>query len=248
MQHESARPVALITGAARRIGAVIARTLHAAGYDLALHCRSSYTELESLVAELEINRRDSTIALQAELGDADSLPDLIDAALARFGRLDALINNASLFFATPLETVNIAQWDELLAVNARAPFFLARAAAPALRETRGAIVNITDVYAERPLANHAIYDISKAALAMATKALAVELAPEVRVNAVAPGNVLWSTNPIKAETQDTLEQRTTLRRQGSPQDIANAVLFLLRDATYCSGAILPVDGGRLLHI
>jgi pteridine reductase len=129
MQHDAARPVALITGAARRIGAVIARTLHAAGYDLALHCRSSYAELESLVAELEINRRDSTIALQAELGDADSLAEVVDTALARFGRLDALVNNASQFFATPLETASVAQWDELLAVNARAPFFLALAAA-----------------------------------------------------------------------------------------------------------------------
>ena len=248
MQHDSARPVALVTGAARRIGAVIARTLHAADYDLALHCRSSYAELESLVAELEINRRDSTIALQAELGDADSLPDLVDAALARFGRLDALVNNAAAFYPTPIGSATPAQWDELLGTNARAPFFLAQAAAPHLAAASGAIVNIVDIYAERPLANHAIYDISKAALAMATKALAVELAPEVRVNAVAPGNVLWSTNPVKAETQDTLEQRTTLRRQGSPQDIANAVLFLLRDATYCSGAILPVDGGRLLHI
>lgn len=248
MHADTARPVALITGAARRIGAVVARTLHAAGYDLALHCRSSYAELESLIGELEANRRDSTIALQAELSDTDCLPELVDTAIARFNRLDALVNNASLFFATPLETASVAQWDELIAVNARAPFFLARAAAPALRESRGAIVNITDVYAERPLANHAIYDISKAALAMATKVLAIELGPQVRVNGVAPGNVLWSTNPVKAETQDTLEQRTTLRRQGSPQDIASAVLFLLRDATYCSGATLPVDGGRLLHI
>ncbi len=248
MHDDSQRPVALVTGAARRIGATIARTLHAAGYDLALHCHTSYAELETLVGELEAQRRDSTIALQAELGDVDSLPDLVDTALARFNRLDALVNNASRFYATPLETAAVMQWDELLAVNARAPFFLARAAAPALRQTQGAIVNIADIYAERPLPGHAIYDISKAALVMATKALAVELAPEVRVNAIAPGNMLWSTNAVKAETLETVIGRTTLRRQGSPQDVASAVLFLLRDATYCSGTILPVDGGRLLHI
>lgn len=248
MQTQSARPVALVTGAARRIGAQIARTLHAAGYDLALHGRHSFAELEALSAELETARRNSTIALHADLADPDSLPELIDAALARFSRLDALVNNASQFYATPLETASVAQWDELLAVNARAPFFLARAAAPALRETQGAIVNITDIYAQRPLGEHALYDISKAALLMATKVLALELGPQIRVNAVAPGNVLWSTNPIKAETEQTVIERTTLRRQGTPQDIANAVLFLLRDAGYCSGIVLPVDGGRLLHI
>ncbi|MBX3700755.1 MAG: pteridine reductase [Dokdonella sp.] len=248
MRDSTSRPAALITGAARRVGAVIARTLHAAGYDLVLHCRTSWTELEALVAELEAARRDSTIALQADLADVDSLPQLVDTALARFGRLDALVNNASQFHATPLMDATPAQWDEFLAVNARAPLFLARAAAPALREAGGAIVNILDVYAERPLPNHGLYVISKAALAMATKVLAIELGPQVRVNGVAPGNVLWSTNPLKAETPAMLEERTALRRQGTPQDIATAVLFLLRDASYCSGAVLPVDGGRLLHI
>lgn len=242
------RPVALITGAARRIGAEIARTLHAAGYDLVLHYRHSATEMHALCAELDGIRANSTLSVQAELANTQELPALIEAAIKRFGRLDALINNASTFYATPLAEATPAQWDELFASNARAPFFLAQAAAQHLRESRGAIVNVADIYAERPLPRHPIYCASKAALRMITFALAAELGPDVRVNAVAPGNVLWSDNPIKAETDDTLKDRTTLARQGTPQDIAEAVLYLLRDAKYCSGVILPVDGGRLLHI
>jgi pteridine reductase len=240
--------VALVTGAARRIGAVIARTLHAAGYDLALHYRQSGDAMQALCAELEAARVGSTLALAADLADVAQLPGLVGAVVARYGRLDALVNNASTYYATPLQTTTPQQWDELFATNARAPFFLAQAAAPHLRAAHGAIVNLTDIYAERPLPGHAVYGMSKAALVMATRALAGELGPEVRVNAVAPGNVLWSTNPDKAETRAMVEQRTTLGRQGTPQDVADAVLYLLRDAHYCSGAILPVDGGRLLHI
>jgi pteridine reductase len=240
--------VALVTGAARRIGAVIARTLHAAGYDLALHYRHSDDAMRALCAELEAARAGSTLALAAELADVAQLSALVEAAVARYGRLDALVNNASAYYATPFGEGSAQQWDELFAVNARAPFLLAQAAAPHLRATRGAIVNLADIYGERPLPGHAIYSMSKAALVMATRALAGELGPEVRVNAVAPGNVLWSTNPVKAETRATVEQRTALGRQGTPQDVADAVLYLLRDAHYCSGAVLPVDGGRLLHI
>jgi pteridine reductase len=240
--------VALVTGAARRIGAVIARTLHAAGYDLALHYRQSGDAMQALCAELEAARAGSTLALAADLTDVAQLPGLVGAVVARYGRLDALVNNASTYYATPLQTTTPQQWDELFATNARAPFFLAQAAAPHLRAAHGAIVNMADIYAERPLPGHAVYGMSKAALVMATRALAGELGPEVRVNAVAPGNVLWSTNPDKAETRAMVEQRTTLGRQGTPQDVADAVLYLLRDAHYCSGAILPVDGGRLLHI
>jgi pteridine reductase len=240
--------VALVTGAARRIGAVIARTLHAAGYDLALHYRQSGDAMQALCAELEAARAGSTLALAADLADVAQLPGLVGAVVARYGRLDALVNNASTYYATPLQTTTPQQWDELFATNARAPFFLAQAAAPHLRAAHGAIVNMADIYAERPLPGHAVYGMSKAALVMATRALAGELGPEVRVNAVAPGNVLWSTNPDKAETRAMVEQRTTLGRQGTPQDVADAVLYLLRDAHYCSGAILPVDGGRLLHI
>jgi pteridine reductase len=239
-------PVALVTGAARRIGAVTARMLHAAGYDVALHCRHSRDELDGLIGELEARRAHSTLALQADLADAASLPGLVDAAVARFGRLDALVNNASMFHPTPLGEITAAQCDAFFAVNARAPLLLAQAAAPHLKAARGAIVNITDIYAERPLPRHAAYGMSKAALRMATLALAQELAPEVRVNAVAPGNVLWPENPVKAETMQALVEQTALKRQGSPQDIAGAVLWLIRDAPYVTGQTLRVDGGRIL--
>ena len=242
------RPVALITGTARRIGVCIARTLHSTGYDLSLHCRNSRAELDALCVELEAARPGSTLAVQANLAEFDRLPELIAHTIGKFGRLDALVNNASTFYPTPLGEITSAQWDEIFAANARAPFFLAQAAAPHLRATRGAIINITDIYAERPLPHHAVYCMSKAALAMATRALAQELGPEVRVNSVAPGNVLWSENPIKAETMDMILARTSLRRQGTPADIANAVLWLLRDAVYVTGETIRVDGGRSLSI
>jgi pteridine reductase len=240
------RPVVLITGAARRVGAVIARSLHAAGYDLALHCRSSRAALDALMAELDGRRAGSTLALQADLADAERLPGLIDGAAAHFGRLDALVNNASIFHATPVGGITAAQCDAFFAINARAPLLLAQAAAPHLKTTHGSIVNITDIYAERPLPQHAAYGMGKAALRMATLALAQELGPEVRVNAVAPGNVLWSENPVKAETMQTLIERTALQRQGTPEDIAGAVLWLIRDAAYVTGQTIRVDGGRIL--
>ncbi|NLB57037.1 MAG: pteridine reductase [Gammaproteobacteria bacterium] len=242
------RPVALVTGAAKRIGAAIARRLHAEGYDLALHYRSSRAEMDALVADLERDRPGSVIALQAELAEFDRLPELVARTVGHFGRLDGLVNNASAYYATPMGQATPAQWDELFASNARAPFFLAQAAAPHLARTGGAIVNIVDIYAERPLRGHAVYSMAKAALAMATRALALELGPDVRVNGVAPGNVLWSENPIKAETLETVLERTALERQGEPGDIAEAVLWLLRGNRYVTGQILAVDGGRTLTI
>ena len=242
------RPVALVTGAAKRIGATIARRLHADGYDLALHYRSSKAEMDALVAELESTRAGSTLALQAELAEFDRLPELMAKTVGHFGRLDGLVNNASAYYATPIGEATPSQWDELFASNARAPFFLAQAAAPHLARQRGAIVNIVDIYAERQLRGHAVYCMAKAALAMATKALALELGPGVRVNGVAPGNVLWSENPVKAETLDTVLERTALQRQGEPGDIAEAVAWLLHGNRYVTGQILAVDGGRTLTI
>ena len=242
------RPVVLVTGAAKRIGAEIARRLHAEGYDLALHYRSSRAEMDALVAELEGVRTGSTLALQAELAEFDRLPELVARTVGHYGRLDALVNNASAYYATPIGEATPAQWDELFASNARAPFFLSQAAAPHLARSRGAIVNIVDIYAERPLRGHPVYSMAKAALAMATKSLALELGPEVRVNGVAPGNVLWSENPIKAETLETVLERTALERQGEPGDIAEAVLWLLQGNRYVTGQILAVDGGRSLTI
>ena len=242
------RPVALITGAARRIGATIARSLHAAGYDVALHCRHSRDELDALIAELESRRAASTLALQVELGDVPRLGSLIAATLDRFGRLDALVNNASAFYPTPIAEATPAQWDELFGANVRAPFFLAQAAAPHLAERSGAIVNLVDIYAENPLPGHSVYCMSKAALAMMTKSLARDLAPSVRVNGVAPGAVLWPDAGKSETDQASMIERTPLKRMGTPEDVATTVLWLLRDAPFVTGEIVRVDGGRHLAL
>jgi pteridine reductase len=242
------RPVALVTGSAKRVGAAIARQLHADGYDLALHYRSSETEMRALVAELEAIRPDSVLPLRADLDEFDRLAELVAQTVGRFGRLDALVNNASAYYATPVGTTTPQQWDALFASNARAPFFLAQAAAPHLKASQGAIVSLADIYAERPLGGHTVYCMAKAALVMMTKSLARELGPEVRVNAVAPGNVLWSENPVKAETLEVLRDRTALQRQGSPEDIVSAVRWLLTGNRYITGQIIAIDGGRSVFI
>jgi pteridine reductase len=238
----------LITGAAKRVGAVIARTLHAAGYDLALHYRNSRSEMEALIAELEAQRARSTLAVQAELADIAALPGLVDACSARYGRLDGLVNNASAFYPTPFGSVTEQQWNELFASNAQAPFFLAQAAAPHLQNAGGSIVNIVDIYAQHPLPHYPVYSMAKATLAAMTRALARELAPKVRVNAIAPGAILWPEAGKPQTDQADLIARTPLARTGIPEDVATAVLFLLRDAKFTTGQILNVDGGRDLTI
>jgi pteridine reductase len=239
-------PVALITGSARRIGAAIARRLHAAGYDLALHYRSSSAEMQALAAELESLRVGSVLTLQADLSEFDRLPELVAKAVGHFGRLDALVNNASAFRPTTIGTTTPQQWDELFASNARAPFFLAQAAAPHLKASHGAIVNLVDIYAEKPLAGHTVYCMAKAALLMATQSLALELAPEVRVNAIAPGAILWPEQDHSDTAKQTMLGRTPLARTGTPQEIAEAVRWLLQEATYTTGQVIRVDGGRTL--
>ena len=239
-------PVALITGSARRIGAAIARRLHAEGFDLALHYRDSATEMQALATELEAVRANSVLTLQADLSEFDRLPELVARTVGRFGRLDALVNNASTFQPTPLGTVTPAQWDALFASNARAPFFLAQAAAPHLKASQGAIVNLVDIYAERPLRDHPVYCMAKAALVMATRSLALELAPDVRVNAIAPGAILWAENETSDTRQQAMLARTPLARIGTPAEIAETVRWLLRDATYTTGQVIHVDGGRML--
>ncbi|MFT3763657.1 MAG: pteridine reductase [Pseudoxanthomonas sp.] len=242
------RRVALVTGGARRIGAAIARRLHADGYALALHYRHSETEARALAAELDVARPHGTLLLQADLTEFDRLPELVAKTVGHYGRLDALVNNASSYYATPFGQATPQQWDELFASNARAPFFLSQAAAPHLRASRGAIVSIADIYAERPLPGHPVYCMAKAALAMMTKSLARELGPDVRVNAVAPGNILWSENAQKAETPALLSERVPLRRQGAPEEIASAVSWLLSGNDYVTGQILAVDGGRSVFV
>ena len=248
MTSSHPRPVALITGASRRVGAVVARILHAAGYDLALHYRHSSDEADALAKDLEQQRPNSTLLLQADLANLAALPGLIEKLLAHFGRLDALINNASAFYATPLDSATPTQWNELFASNAQAPFFLSQAAIPALREARGGIVNMLDIYAERPLAGYTLYCMAKASLAAMTRSLALELGPDIRVNGIAPGAVLWPAEGKSDEEQNELLSRTPLKRAGAPEDVASAILWLLRDAHYTTGQVINVDGGRTLSI
>ena len=238
------RPVVLVTGAARRVGRVIARTLHAAGYDLVLHYRSSRAEAEQFAAELEHARAGSTLLLAAELAQVAELSRLVLRAVQRYGRLDGLVNNASAVYPTLVGETTEAQWDELFASNAKAPYFLSQAAAPHLRAAKGAIVNLVDIYVERPLPRHPVYCMAKAALSMMTLALARELGPEVRVNAVAPGAVLWPESGTAYADQQELVARTALKRAGSPEDVAGAVLYLMRDRGYVTGQTIKVDGGR----
>jgi pteridine reductase len=246
--NSSTHPVALVTGAAKRVGAAIARHLHAHGFDVVIHHRASPADAAALCAELESNRAGSALVVQADLGDTAALPGLVDVAVHRFGRLDALVNNASAFHPTPIGQATEADWDALFDSNAKGPFFLAQAAAPHLRAAHGAIVNLVDVYGERPLAAHTVYSMAKAANAMLVKSLAVELGPEVRVNGVSPGAILWPDSGKSEEAKRAMLAKTALKRVGSPEDIAEAVRWLLQDARYTTGQILAVDGGRLLNL
>lgn len=247
-QASASRPAILITGAGKRVGAVIASHLHNAGYDLAIHAHRSQAEAAALCAALNATRADSAFALGGDLQDSSTWSGLIEATVGHFGRLDGLINNASAFYPTPIGESTPTHWDELFASNAKAPFFLAQAAALHLRASRGAIINLVDIYAERPLKNHTIYVMAKAALRMLTLSLAKELAPEVRVNAIAPGAILWPEAGKPYADQQELIGRTPLRRAGTPEDLARTVLFLMRDAPYITGEIIKVDGGRSLLI
>ena len=239
--------VILITGAAHRIGAHTARVLHEQGARLILHYRSSKSAAYQLREELNSARKDTVVLLQENLLDTDKLATVIKNAESTWGQLDALINNASTFYPTPLGSVQQSHWDDLMGSNLKAPFFLSQAAAPHLAKTRGCIVNIVDIHADRPLKQHPVYSLAKAGLAMMTKSLACELGPEVRVNGVAPGAILWPEEELDDITKQRIISRTFLKRRGEPGDIARAILFLIRDALYVSGHILTVDGGRSLN-
>jgi len=239
--------VALITGAAHRIGAQIARLLHADGADLAIHYRRSADAAEALKAELERDRPDSVRLVRADLADTAALPALVADVAGFRGRLDVLVNNASSFYPTPLETATEADWEALIGSNLKGPFFLTRAAAGLLRAARGSVVNLVDIHAERPLKDHPIYSIAKAGNAMMVKSLARELGPEVRVNGIAPGAILWPEQGLSDDAKREILSRTALGRPGAPADIARTLLFLVRDADYVTGQILAVDGGRTLQ-
>jgi pteridine reductase len=243
-------PVVLITGAARRVGAEIARTLHTAGASVVLHYRASAHEAEALAAELNARREKSALAVRQDLRDTATLGRLIEAVIMHFGHIDALVNNASSFFPTPVGGIDEAAWDDLIGSNLKGPLFLSQAAALHLARTRGCIVNITDIHAERPLKNYPLYCIAKAGLLGLTRALALELAPAVRVNAVAPGAIEWPENDsdFPAAEREAIIGHTLLKRVGSPADIARTVKFLIFDAPYITGQVINVDGGRTAHL
>ncbi len=239
-------PVALVTGSARRIGAQIVRTLHHHGMRVIIHYRGSQQEAESLAAVLNQTRPNSAAVLQADLDQPAAVRQLASDALACFGQLDLLVNNASSFYPTPIDQADDADWEKLIHSNLRAPFILSQQLTPALRQQHGCIINIVDVYAEKPLQTHTLYCMAKAGLAMMTKSLARELGPEIRVNGVSPGPILW---PEAGQmNQQAIQDATALKRSGEPDDIANTVYWLATAAPFITGQILAVDGGRSLAL
>ncbi len=242
--------VILITGAARRVGAATARALHASGARIVLHYRQARDEAAQLAAELDALRAGSVALVAGDILDIDRCAAIVTEAAQAFGRLDALVNNASSFYPTAIGSITAREWDDLVGTNLRAPLFLAQAAAPLLRDSGGSIVNIVDIHALQPLRGHVVYTLAKAGLAGLTRSLAMELAPRVRVNGVAPGPVMWPDGDgafDQAECDRVVEQ-TLLERAGSPQDIARTVAFLINDAPYITGQIIAVDGGRSIYL
>lgn len=242
--------VVLVTGGAKRVGAAICRRLHAAGAQIAVHYRSSDQEALALQKELNKLRAKSAAVFQADLLDLHALPQLVHKVVRHFGQLDVLVNNASSFYATPLADIDERQWQDLLGTNLKAPLFLAQAAADELRRRHGCIVNIVDIHAERPMYGHLLYSAAKAGLAALTKGLAQEMAPQVRVNAIAPGVIVWPENETWADQEQRrkIVAHTLLKREGEPDDIARTVAFLIQDAPYITGQIIAVDGGRSVNL
>jgi pteridine reductase len=239
--------IALVTGGARRVGAEIVKHLHAAGASVAIHYRHSQVAAQTLASELNAQRPDSAAIFSADLLQADSIPALVAAVTARWGGLHILVNNASSFYPTPLGELTSAQWTELMGSNLKAPLFLAQAAASELRRARGVIINIVDIHGLRPLPGYIVYSTAKAALIHLTKALARELAPEIRVNGIAPGPVLWPETGVDEAQRQEIIRSTLLQRAGTPADVARAVCFFAAAAPFVTGQILAIDGGRSLR-
>jgi pteridine reductase len=246
----SPTPVALITGAAHRLGAHTARHLHGRGWNVVIHYRSRQDQAEALAHELNARRTNSATPLPADLSRLDQIGPLAAKAIAAWGRLDGLINNASVFYPNPTEKARSEDWETVMDTNLRAPFFLGQACLPALRQSRGAIVNLIDIYSQRPLADHPLYCASKAGLASLTRSWAKDLGPDVRVNGVSPGAILWPESDAETDSQHQqgILSKTPLAKTGRPDDIAGAIAFLLCDAPYVTGQILAVDGGRSLNM
>lgn len=242
----SSASVALVTGAARRVGAEVARKLHAQGLNIVLHYNGSHQAAKAIENELNSIRANSISTLQFNLLEIDKLEDLIQQAVSIWGRLDVLVNNASTFYPTPVDEISLQQWHDLIGVNLQAPLFLTKACAPHLSEHQGNVINIVDIHADRPLKGYTVYSIAKAGLAMLTKSMARELAPVVRVNGVAPGAIMWPEIEEYEQQHEEIIQRTALKREGHPEDIANTAWFLINSADYITGQIIAVDGGRTL--
>jgi pteridine reductase len=238
--------VVLVTGSARRIGAQTIRTLHAAGMRVIVHYRRSGKEAEKLVEELNKLHPDSAQTLQGDLLEISGLQELIAKAIAFWGQLDVLVNNASAFYPTEIGEITEKDWDILVGSNLKAPLFLSQVVAPELKKRKGCIVNMVDIHADRPLKNYTVYSIAKAGLVALTKSLARELGPEVRVNAVAPGAILWPEEPHHSAQHQVIIEHTALKREGDPTDIARTIHFLIMDAPYITGQVITVDGGRTL--
>jgi len=242
--------VVLITGGARRVGAAICRYMHAHGASIMVHYRTSAKEARALQAELNLQRADSVALVQADLLNLPMLPNLVGDTVKHFGKLDVVINNASSFFPTAVGEINNKAWDDLIGTNLKAPLFLLQAAAAQLKKNHGCIVNIVDIHAERPMKNYVVYSTAKAGLVNLTRSLARELAPEVRVNGVAPGAIIWPEDEAWSDelSRQRIINSTLLKRVGEPEDIAKAVYFLIADAPYITGQIIAVDGGRSINI
>lgn len=240
----------LVTGGARRVGAAIVRHLHMAGANVAIHCHASLSDATALRAELNEKRADSACVVRADLLDVPALPQVIEETLKQFGHLDAIVNNASSFYPTPLDKMGEQQWDDLLGTNMKAPLFLAQAAIPELRRRHGCIVNIIDIHADFPMQGHLLYNVAKSGLAALTRALAQELAPQIRVNGISPGVNLWPENEAwhDEEQRRRIIAHTLLKREGKPEDIASTVKFLIADAPYITGQVIAVDGGRSINL
>jgi pteridine reductase len=242
--------VALVTGGARRVGAAICRMLHASGMNLMVHYRSSADDARALQSELNALRPGSVALIQADLLNVAYLPGMVNETVNQFGQLDVLVNNASSFFPTAIGEIDERGWDDLVGTNLRTPLFLSQAAAPQLRRTHGCIVNIVDIHADRPLRHHVVYSVAKGGLVALTRSLAVELGPEVRVNGISPGAILWPEDERWADelARQRIVNTTMLKRVGDPEDIARTCRFLVFDAPYVTGQIIAVDGGRSIHL
>ena len=234
----------LVTGAARRVGAAVARALHAAGANVIVHFRSSAEPAAELARELNDARADSARLAECDLLDIEKLPGLVGAATDAFGRLDILINNASTFYPTPLGDITEIDWNDLIGTNLKAPLFLSQAAAAPLRISDGLILNIADIHGMRPLGRHPVYSVAKAGLIMLTRSLAREMGPQVRVNAIAPGPVMWPEDGMDTHLKEAIIDKTALKRAGSTDDVARAALFFATEAPFVTGQVLAVDGGR----